>query len=107
TPPLLGLSDTYIFASKVDGTLLVTDITRANKGNLERARTTLAQAGACVLGCVVNKEHPQRRRRGYFHGLAVEQSSEESRSTKDSNASSVLLNPAMPLISMPQRMQSR
>ncbi len=107
TPPLLGLSDTCIFASKVDGILLVTDITRANKGSIEHARAILAQAGACVLGCVVNKEQAPRRRRGYFHSLSREQSSEESRSIKDSSAPSALLHPAMPIISMPQRMQSR
>jgi hypothetical protein len=91
----------------VDGTLLVTDIARANKGDLERAKTILAQAGACVLGCVVNKEHQQRRHRGSFHGLLVGQRSEESRGTRESNAPSALLNPAMPMISMPQRMQPR
>src|SRR5947209_2470257 len=107
TPPLLGLSDTCIFASKVDGTLLVTDIMRTNKGNLERAKTILAQSGACVLGCVVNKEHQQRRRRGSFPGLLIGQRSEESRGTRDSNAPSALLNPAMPMISMPQRMHPR
>jgi tyrosine-protein kinase len=107
TPPLLELSDTYVFISKVDGTLLVTDITRANKGNLERAKTILAQAGACVLGCVVNKEHQQRGRRGYFHERQVEHSSEESSKTRDGNTPSVHLNPALPMISIPQRMQSR
>lgn len=106
TPPLLGLSDTCIFASKVDGTVLVTDITRATKGNLERARAILAQAGTCVLGCVVNKENQHRERRDYFHGRSEEQSTEESHNTKDRHRRSIL-RPAAPMISIPQRMQSR
>ncbi len=105
TPPLLGLSDTCIFSSKVDGTLLVTDITRATKGSLEHARTILAQTGTCVLGCVVNKERQQRRRKGYFHERLVEQRAEESRNTQ--NRVSVLLNPARPVIPIPQGMQSK
>lgn len=107
TPPLLGLSDTCILASKVDGTLLVADIAHANKGNLERAKAILAQAGTCVLGCVVNKENQHRRRRGYFYDRPVQQRAEGSHSTKDRHTPSVLLNPAIPMISIPQRMPSR
>ena len=60
TPPLLGLSDASILASKADGTILVADLTRATRGNLKQAKVLLARAGAHVLGCVANK---QRRRR--------------------------------------------
>jgi hypothetical protein len=56
TPPLLGLSDASILASKVDGTLIVVDITRAKKKTLEQGKAILAQAGTRVLGCVVNKQ---------------------------------------------------
>ena len=70
TPPLLGLSDASILAPKVDGTLVVVDITRANKGNLKQVKAILAQSGARVLGCIVNK---QRRGRAdmpysYYYG---------------------------------------
>ena len=61
TPPLLGLSDANILAPKVDGVLMVVDITNANKKNLKRAKAHLAQSESRVLGCVVNK---QRQRRG-------------------------------------------
>ncbi len=60
-PPILGLSDASILASKVDGTLLVVDVTRANKSHLKQIKSILAQAGAHVLGSVANK---QRRSRG-------------------------------------------
>ena len=55
-PPLLGLSDAGILASKVDGTLVVVDITRASKRNLTQVKAQLEQANAHVLGYVVNKQ---------------------------------------------------
>jgi len=61
TSPLLGLSDTSILASKVDGTLVVVDITRASKGSLKQGKALLLQAGTCVLGCVVNKQRHGRK----------------------------------------------
>ncbi len=67
TPPLLGLSDSSILASKVDGVLVVADITRANKKNLKQVKSLLTQAGARVLGCVVNKERHSRHNRPYSY----------------------------------------
>jgi tyrosine-protein kinase len=67
TPPLLGLSDASILASKVDGTLVVADITRANKKNLKQVQALLAQAGARVLGCVVNKQSRSRKNTPYSY----------------------------------------
>ena len=55
-PSLLGLSDATILASKVDGTLVVVDITRARKKDLKQVKALLGQASARVLGCVVNKQ---------------------------------------------------
>ena len=60
-PPIRGLSDASILCSKVDATFVVVDITHANKNHLLQVTTLLSQAGARVLGFVVNK---QRRRRG-------------------------------------------
>ena len=54
-PSLLDLPDAAILASKVDGTLIVVDTTRARKKNLKRAKTLLEQAKGHVLGCVLNK----------------------------------------------------
>ena len=66
-PPLLGLSDASILASKMDGTLVVADITRAKKGNLKQMEAVLSQAGAHVLGCVVNKQNHKRRDTAYSY----------------------------------------
>ncbi|GHO82744.1 Wzz/FepE/Etk N-terminal domain-containing protein [Dictyobacter formicarum] len=56
TPPLLGLVDANILTAKVDGTLIVADITRVKKKYLQRAKTQLMQSGARILGYVVNKQ---------------------------------------------------
>jgi len=60
-PSVLGLPDALVLASKADGTLVVVDINRARKGNLKQVKELLEQAGAHVLGCVVNKEHQKRK----------------------------------------------
>ena len=60
TPPLIGLSDSSILAPKVDGTLVVVDINRANKRNLKQVKAILMQSGARVLGCIVNKQRRGR-----------------------------------------------
>src|SRR5260370_42408625 len=67
TPPLLGLSDASLLASKGDGTLVVADIARANKKNLKQVQALLAQAGARVLGCVVNKQSRNRKNTPYSY----------------------------------------
>jgi capsular exopolysaccharide synthesis family protein len=56
-PPLLGLADASIIASKVDGTIVVADATRVKRKNLQQVKAQLAQTGAYVLGCVINKQH--------------------------------------------------
>src|SRR5439155_6537058 len=67
TPPLLGLSDANILAPKVDGVLMVVDITNANKKNLKRAKAHLAQSESRVLGCVVNKQRQSRGDSAYSY----------------------------------------
>lgn len=66
-PPIRGLSDASILASKVDGTLVVIDVSRATKGHLKQTKTLLAQAGAHVLGCVVNKQRRSRNDTSYSY----------------------------------------
>ena len=61
TPPLLGLSDASILASKVDGTLVVVDINHASKGSLKQMKALLEQAKIRVIGCVVNKQRRSRK----------------------------------------------
>ncbi len=86
SPPLLGLSDASILASKVDGTLVVVDITRTNRGNLKQVKAVLAQAGAHVLGVVVNKQHHSRDHAIYsFDYTAHKQNDRSSHSKEDAN----------------------
>ena len=67
TSPLLGLSDASILVSKTDAALVVTDIARAKKGTLKQIKAVLAQAGANVLGSVVNKQPHKRKDTAYSY----------------------------------------
>lgn len=66
-PPLRGLSDASIIASKVDGTLLVVDTSRATSSHLKQVKMLLTQAGATVIGCVVNKQRRSRHDTSYSY----------------------------------------
>jgi capsular polysaccharide biosynthesis protein/Mrp family chromosome partitioning ATPase len=55
TPPLLGISDAAILTPKVDGTLLVVDMSRSNRASLLQAKAILQNVGATVSGCIINK----------------------------------------------------
>ncbi len=91
TPPLLGLSDASILASKVDGTLVVVDFTRARKGSLKQLKAQLAQAGARVLGCVVNKQRRVRNGMIYsdYYYSTDEQNGRSNHRTKDVNSARI------------------
>jgi len=104
TPPLLSLSDASILASKVDGTLVVVDITRANRGNLEQVKAMLAQAGAHILGVVVNKQRHSRDHAIYsYYSTAHKQNGRRSHSKKDANPAAV--SPVTPGISKQSKTQ--
>jgi non-specific protein-tyrosine kinase len=66
-PPIRGLSDASILASKVDGTLIVVDVTRSNKVHLRQVKAQLEQIGATVVGCVVNKQRRSRQDTSYSY----------------------------------------
>lgn len=85
-PPYLALSDAAILSGKVDGTLIVIDITHANKGNLKQMKSLLTQAGTRVIGCVVNKRHRKRTDISYlsYYGGTVRRS-EGKESSKHGN----------------------
>jgi len=86
SPPLLGLSDARVLAAKVDGTLLVVDITRTDKRMLAQVKTLLALAGAYVPGCVVNKQRRTRNDVVYSdYAGSEQQKNKNSRSAKHGN----------------------
>jgi len=85
TPPLLGLSDSTILASKVDGVLVVIDMTRANKGKLKQVKAILAQASANVLGCVINKERKSRNDSAYTYYYYAPERDDERKLARNGN----------------------
>jgi len=85
TPPIPGLSDASIMASKVDGTLVVVDITRARKESLKQVKALLAQAGTRVLGCVINKQRRSRKNTIYSYSYGTDERKEENHSTNNVN----------------------
>lgn len=96
TPPLIGLSDASILASKVDGVLVVVDITTATKKNLKLMKALLVQSGSRVLGCIVNKQRQNRNDNAYSYYYQAE---EENEGNKDIQISPVPASPATVLIS--------
>ena len=89
TPPILGLSDASILASKVDGVLVVADITRANKKNLKQVKEILTQANAHILGCVVNKQRPARHDRSYSYYYYSNRSDGQNRDSAQKSGSAI------------------
>lgn len=91
--PLLGLSDTSILAPKVDGTLVVVDVSRAKKKNVEQLQANLVQTGTRVLGCIVNKQRPRRGDHSYYYYYRTEaQQNEEKRNAKNGKLPSAPLH---------------
>jgi Mrp family chromosome partitioning ATPase len=58
---LLELSDALTLSSKVDGTIMVIDPKRVYKQQLKQVQVNLTQAGAHVVGYVMNKQHRYSR----------------------------------------------
>jgi Mrp family chromosome partitioning ATPase len=79
------LSDASIMASKVDGTLVVVDITRARKESLKQVKALLAQAGTCVLGCVINKQRRSRKNTIYSYSYGTDEREGENHSINNVN----------------------
>jgi capsular exopolysaccharide synthesis family protein len=96
TPPLLGLADTRSLTPKVDGTVIVADITRVTRNNLQQVKTLLKQSGTRVLGCVVNKQSRVRGEVPYYYydrGAEKEQEKKSSLDEHDSASSHAQLLP--------------
>jgi non-specific protein-tyrosine kinase len=77
TPPLQDFSDASILASRVDGTLVVVDASRARKGQLKQLKISLTLSGAHVLGCVMNKLRPGRYESSYAYSHPQEEELQE------------------------------
>jgi Mrp family chromosome partitioning ATPase len=100
-PPILGLSDASILASKVDGALAVIDMTRATRNKLKLLKATLAQTNVNVLGCVANKYRGSRNDSTYasYYYYQVEEENDSEKQTRNGQAPHTpgsQLSPAFP-----------
>jgi Mrp family chromosome partitioning ATPase/capsular polysaccharide biosynthesis protein len=105
-PPLLGLSDASILASKVDGTLIVVDIMGVTKGHLKQAKALMAQAGAYVLGCVVNKQRRSRNDTIYSYYYSTDEQNRRGNHTAK-NMSPSAVSPVTPDVLKPPETESQ
>lgn len=64
-PPMSGVSDPVIIATRVDGVLIVLDAQNTRKGALRQSVRRLEAIGATVLGTVMNKVESSKTNR-YF-----------------------------------------
>jgi polysaccharide biosynthesis transport protein len=69
SPPVLPVADALILSGYVDAVLLVVAAAHTRRGELRRAAEKLAQAGAPVVGAVLNKATAQDGY-GYGYGYA-------------------------------------
>ena len=67
SPPVLPVADALILSSYVDAVLLVVASGQTRRGELRRTMEKLAQAGAPVVGAVLNKASAQQGY-GYYGG---------------------------------------
>ncbi len=102
TPSLLGLSDTSILASKVDGTLIVADMTKVKKENISRMKTILAQSGANVIGCIANKVSDKQKETGYRDSQVQKSGQQIQNGTKNNGINkSIQVTPVLPMTPVP------
>jgi len=66
TPPTLSVADTNLLAPLVDGVLLVVDATKTRRAALAQSMKILEMGGARILGTVLNRARPARRRDRYY-----------------------------------------
>ncbi len=64
SPPLLAVTDATVLSALVDGVVLVVECRVTDRGALARAHRTLENAGARVLGTVLNRIEPNHD--GYY-----------------------------------------
>ena len=55
TPPILGVSDTRLIATLVDGLICVVSLNTAHRAKIERALSIISSINTPFLGLVVNR----------------------------------------------------
>ncbi len=76
SPPLLLVSDNVLFATSLDGVILVAKAGQTTRRDLLRAKEMLEEGGARILGVILNQVPPRQlsyyhqRYRSYYDSLA-------------------------------------
>ena len=68
TPPVLPVTDSSVISSIADGTILLTAWNQITPAMAKEAKTRLEQAGAKILGVVLNKVEVASKGYGYGYG---------------------------------------
>lgn len=66
TPPTLSVADANLLAPLADGVLLVADASKTRRAALTQSVKSLELGGARILGTVLNRARPVRRRDHYY-----------------------------------------
>lgn len=82
SPPVLGLADAGVLASKVDGVLLVVDIHETTRRALTHAADQIRKAGGQIIGALMNAVEPQEGY-GYYYQYYYYRYGDQSRKPKD------------------------
>jgi len=67
SPPVAAVTDAQILSASVDGVVLLGKAGKTSKEALARARRSLADVNARVIGAVLNAVDLSRRRAGYYY----------------------------------------
>jgi capsular exopolysaccharide synthesis family protein len=67
SPPILSVADASVLTSMADGVVLVVDLARTKRRDLERARDSINAVGGNLLGIVVNRLSPQTSGQYYYY----------------------------------------
>lgn len=68
TPPVLPVTDSSVISSIADGTILLTAWNQITPAMAKEAKTRLEQAGAKILGVILNKVEVASKGYGYGYG---------------------------------------
>ena len=72
TPPVLPVTDSSVISSIADGTILLTAWNQITPAMAKEAKTRLEQAGAKIIGVVLNKVEVASKGYGYGYGYGYD-----------------------------------
>lgn len=71
SPPVLTVADSNLLAPLVDGVVIVVDASKTRRPQLANTVRSIESAGGRILGIVLNKARPPRRRHTYYTDAAT------------------------------------